>query len=50
MDESGTTTTVNMDEQGRVTIPKPARKALGIESVAAILELEVEVKEARADE
>jgi len=37
------TATVQMDKNGRVTIPKPTRKALGIEGEHADLNLSVEV-------
>jgi bifunctional DNA-binding transcriptional regulator/antitoxin component of YhaV-PrlF toxin-antitoxin module len=43
------TTTVEMDNEGRLTIPKPTRKALGIEGQAAIIQLNIEVREEKAD-
>lgn len=39
------TTTVQMDEQGRLYIPKPVRKSLGIDGRTATLEIDVEVVE-----
>lgn len=37
------TTTVTVDEQGRTTIPKPAREKLGINGERAKVEVEVRV-------
>lgn len=39
------TSTVHMDEQGRVTIPKPARKKLGMLDESGPVEVEVRVDE-----
>lgn len=39
------TTTVQMDEQGRLYIPKAVRRSLGIEGESATLEIDVEVVE-----
>jgi bifunctional DNA-binding transcriptional regulator/antitoxin component of YhaV-PrlF toxin-antitoxin module len=39
------TTTVEVTHEGRLTIPKPTRKALGIEGQNAILQLDIEVRE-----
>lgn len=36
-------TTVEIDEDGRLTIPKPSRKKLGIDGENALLDLDVEV-------
>lgn len=35
------TTTIKMDEQGRVTIPGPTRKILGIDGKEAYLRLDI---------
>ena len=43
-------TTVQIDDEGRLTIPKMTRKALGIEGQAAVIRLTIEVREATADE
>lgn len=40
-----TTTTVEMDERGRLTLPKPTRKALGVEGSSAVVEVTVRVEE-----
>lgn len=37
-------TTVEIDEQGRLTIPKPVRRALEIEGEEALIQLEIDVK------
>ena len=37
------TTTVQMDQQGRLYIPKAVRQSLGIENESATLQLEVTV-------
>jgi AbrB family looped-hinge helix DNA binding protein len=39
-----TSTTVEIDEQGRLTVPKPVREALEIEGTEALVELEIDVK------
>lgn len=39
-----TSTTVEIDEQGRLTVPKPVREALGINGTEALVELEIDVK------
>jgi AbrB family looped-hinge helix DNA binding protein len=39
------TATVDMDSRGRVVIPKPVRKSLGIDGDSATLEIDVEVVE-----
>ena len=39
------TTTVNVDEQGRLYIPKPVRQALGIEGKEANVEITVKTDE-----
>jgi bifunctional DNA-binding transcriptional regulator/antitoxin component of YhaV-PrlF toxin-antitoxin module len=39
------TTAVHIDDQGRLTIPKPARRQLGIVGEAADAEVEVRVYE-----
>lgn len=39
------TVTVQMDEQGRVVIPKAARRKLGIDDTAATVEIEVRYDE-----
>lgn len=39
------TTTVKMDEQGRVIIPKAARQKLGIDGTERTVEVEVRVDE-----
>ncbi|MCX2819565.1 hypothetical protein EGH25_09415 [Haladaptatus sp. F3-133] len=39
------TTTVEMDEKGRIVIPQAVRKSLGVDGENAILELEVSVVE-----
>jgi len=44
------TTTVQMDEEGRVTVPKPTRELLGVESEKAILRLNIEVREVLTNE
>jgi bifunctional DNA-binding transcriptional regulator/antitoxin component of YhaV-PrlF toxin-antitoxin module len=44
------TTTVEMDNEGRLTIPKPTRKALGVEGTEAILRLSIEVREGSVDD
>lgn len=36
-------TTVNLDEQGRCYIPKPAREKLGIEGESLAIEVEIRV-------
>lgn len=40
------TTVVEMDEQGRLYIPKAVRRSLGIEGQPATLEIDVEVVDA----
>lgn len=37
-------TTVEIDEQGRLTVPKPVRRALEIDGTEAVVELEIDVK------
>lgn len=39
------TATVQMDEQGRITIPKPVREKLGVNGVETYVEIEVQVDE-----
>jgi len=39
-----TSTTVEIDEQGRLTIPKPVREAVEIDGKEALIELEIDVK------
>lgn len=39
------TVTVQIDSQGRLTLPAPARRALGIDGEAAVLELDVTRKD-----
>lgn len=39
------TTTVEMDERGRVTIPQPTRQKLGIDGQERTVEVEVRVDE-----
>jgi bifunctional DNA-binding transcriptional regulator/antitoxin component of YhaV-PrlF toxin-antitoxin module len=39
------TATVQMDERGRVVVPKAARKKMGIDGQAATIEIEVRVDE-----
>lgn len=39
------TVTVEIDEHGRVTIPKPAREKLGIDGDETTVEMEVRVDE-----
>jgi len=41
------TTTVEMDEQGRLYIPKAVRKRLGVVSSPALVELEIQMIEVR---
>jgi len=43
------TTTVQMDEQGRLYIPKPVRESLNVEGMSATVELGVEVLERHGD-
>lgn len=43
MDER--TTTVEVDERGRLTIPKPIRKALGIDGEQTTAEITIRVEE-----
>jgi len=40
-----TTTTVTIDEHGRMVVPKPARKRLGIDGEETTAEVEVRVDE-----
>lgn len=46
------TTTVQMDGEGRITVPKSTRKALDVDDEAADLELDIRVLQRRgaADE
>lgn len=37
-------TTVEIDEKGRLTVPKPTREALGIDGEEALIQLEIDVK------
>jgi AbrB family looped-hinge helix DNA binding protein len=39
-----TSTTVEIDEQGRLTVPKPVREALEIEGEEALIQLDIDVK------
>jgi len=39
------TTTIEMDEKGRIVIPQAVRKSLSVDGENAILELEVSVVE-----
>lgn len=38
-------TTLKIDEQGRITVPKHVRQALGVEGREAIVRVELEVRE-----
>jgi len=40
---SNVTTTVQMDANGRLVIPKDARRALGVNGEAAIVQIDAEV-------
>lgn len=44
-----TTTTVEMDEKGRLVVPKPARKALEVDGEEAIVEITVQLAEEDTD-
>lgn len=37
-------TTVEIDDQGRLTVPKPVREALEIDGEEALIQLEIDVK------
>jgi len=37
-------TTVEIDDQGRLTVPKPVREALEIEGEEALIQLDIDVK------
>jgi len=39
------TTTVTIDEQGRLYLPKPARQKLGIDGEESVVEVEVRIDE-----
>lgn len=38
-------TTLKLDKQGRITVPKQVRQALGVEGHEAIVRVELEVRE-----
>jgi len=44
------TTTVQMDDEGRVTVPKATRELLDVEGDKAILRLDIEVREVMGDD
>jgi bifunctional DNA-binding transcriptional regulator/antitoxin component of YhaV-PrlF toxin-antitoxin module len=42
-------TTVRMNENGRIVVPKPARESLGVDGASVIVEVEVEVAEQNSE-
>lgn len=46
----GEIATAEMDDRGRLVVPKAVRKALGVYGEPAIVRLEIEVREKKSDE
>jgi bifunctional DNA-binding transcriptional regulator/antitoxin component of YhaV-PrlF toxin-antitoxin module len=42
--------TLKIDEQGRMTIPRPVRQALGIDGKEAVVRVELDVRDIPGDE
>lgn len=38
-------TTLKLDKQGRITVPKPVRQALGVDGESAVVRIELEVRD-----